>query len=97
VTDTVKDVDGGRITGTLPRERLRRALTPQCFRQELLRRAYAEAVAARLEASDDSALVERLGVGVVAVEGDPRNIKITQPEDFALAELLLREFDRGSS
>lgn len=93
VTDTVKDVEGGRITRTLPRERLWRALTPQCFRLELLRRAYAEA--AGLEATDCSALVERLGVEVRAVEGDPRNIKITQPEDFALAELLLREFARG--
>ena len=92
VTDTVKGVEGGRITGTFPRERLWRALTPQCFRQELLRRAYAEAVSAGLEATDDSALVERLGVAVLAVEGDPRNIKLTRPEDFALAEILLKEF-----
>ena len=95
VTDTVKEVEGARITRTLPRERLRRALTPQCFRLDVLRRAYEHAVSARLEASDCSALVERLGVEVRAVEGDPRNIKITQPEDFALAELLLREFARG--
>lgn len=89
VTDTVKDVEGGLVTGTLARGRLWRALTPQCFRAELLRRAYAEAVSAGLEATDDSALVERLGVAVRVVEGDPRNIKLTFPEDFARAELLL--------
>ena len=89
VIDTIKEVEGGRITGTRERGRLRRALTPQCFRLELLRRAYAEAAAAGLEATDDSALVERLGVEVRAVEGDPRNIKLTRPEDFALAEILL--------
>ena len=90
VTDTVKEVEGARVTRTLPRERLRRALTPQCFRLDVLRRAYEQAVSAGLEASDCSALVERLGVEVRAVEGDPRNIKITQPEDFALAEILMR-------
>ena len=89
VIDTVKEVEGARVTRTLPRERLRRALTPQCFRLDLLRRAYEHAVSARLEASDCSALVERLGVEVRAVEGDPRNIKLTRPEDFALAEILL--------
>ena len=90
VTDTIKGVEGGRITGTPPRERLRRALTPQCFRLDVLRRAYEHAVSARLEATDDSALVERLGVEVRAVEGDPRNIKLTRPEDFALAEILIQ-------
>jgi 2-C-methyl-D-erythritol 4-phosphate cytidylyltransferase len=88
-TDTVKEVEGARITRTLPREQLRRALTPQCFRLDVLRRACEQAVAARLDATDCSALVERLGVEVRAVEGDPRNIKLTRPEDFALAEILL--------
>jgi len=89
VTDTVKEIEGGRVMRTLARERLRRALTPQCFRLDVLRRAYAGAVSARLEATDDSALVERLGVEVLAVEGDARNIKLTRPEDFALAEIML--------
>jgi len=94
VTDTVKEVGGGLIKNSLPRERLRRALTPQCFRYELLRRAYERALAEGLEATDDSALVELLGVEVSAVEGDARNIKLTRAEDFALAEILLRELGR---
>ncbi|MDT7602376.1 MAG: 2-C-methyl-D-erythritol 4-phosphate cytidylyltransferase, partial [Acidobacteriota bacterium] len=60
--DTIKEVAGGRIVRTLEREHLRRALTPQCFRYELLRRAYERALAEEdFDATDDSALVERLG------------------------------------
>jgi 2-C-methyl-D-erythritol 4-phosphate cytidylyltransferase len=89
VTDTIKEIEGGRVRRTLAREKLRRALTPQCFRLELLRRAHEGAARAGLEATDDAALVEQLGVEIACVEGDPRNIKITRPEDFALAEILL--------
>jgi 2-C-methyl-D-erythritol 4-phosphate cytidylyltransferase len=89
-TDTIKEVEAGRIARTLQRGRLWRALTPQCFRYELLRRAYERALAEGAEATDDSALVERLGVEVRVVEGDARNIKLTRPEDFALAEILLK-------
>lgn len=91
VTDTIKVIEGERIARTLPREQLRRALTPQCFRYELLRRAFERARAEQLEATDDSALVELCGAEVAIVEGDTRNIKITRPEDFALAEILLKE------
>lgn len=90
LTDTVKSVENGLIQATPPRETLRRALTPQCFRHELLLRAYERARAEGLDATDDSSLVERLGVPVAAVEGDPRNIKLTRPEDFALAEILMQ-------
>ncbi len=90
VVDTIKMCEGGRITRTLPRDNLRRALTPQCFRYELLRRAYERARAIGSEATDCSALVELTDAHeVVVVEGDARNIKITRPEDFALAELWL--------
>jgi 2-C-methyl-D-erythritol 4-phosphate cytidylyltransferase len=91
-TDTIKEVEGGRVVRTLPREGLRRALTPQCFRLDLLRRAYERARSEGLDATDDASLVELLGHPVTAVEGDSRNIKITRPEDFALAEILLEEF-----
>jgi 2-C-methyl-D-erythritol 4-phosphate cytidylyltransferase len=91
VTDTVKIVEGVRVARTLPRASLRRALTPQCFRYELLRRAYEQALADQIETTDDSALVEHYGAQVAVVEGDARNIKITRPEDFALAEILLKE------
>ena len=94
VVDTIKEVDMDCITRTMPRENLRRALTPQCFRYELLRRACAHARAHNLDATDCSALVEQLGVEPTIVEGDPRNIKLTRPEVFALAEILIREFEK---
>jgi 2-C-methyl-D-erythritol 4-phosphate cytidylyltransferase len=94
VTDTIKVIEGERIARTLPRENLRRALTPQCFRYELLSRALEHALDAEIEATDDSALVELSGAQVTLVEGDSRNIKITRPEDFALAEILLKEISQ---
>ena len=92
VVDTIKEIHGEQITRTLPREQMRRALTPQCFHYDLLCRAYERARAHKLEATDCSALVEQLGVCITAVAGDPRNIKLTRPEDLALAEIMIREF-----
>jgi 2-C-methyl-D-erythritol 4-phosphate cytidylyltransferase len=60
--------------------------TPQVFEAGLLRRAYAQA---DLSSTDDAGLVERLGERVVAVEGDPANIKITRPLDLKLARAIL--------
>jgi 2-C-methyl-D-erythritol 4-phosphate cytidylyltransferase len=94
VNDTIKEIKNERVIRTLPRADLRRALTPQCFRLEILKHAYeklSEIETAGSEVTDDSLLVERLGVEVVAVEGSSRNIKITGPEDVALAEALLKE------
>ncbi|MCA1604078.1 MAG: 2-C-methyl-D-erythritol 4-phosphate cytidylyltransferase [Acidobacteria bacterium] len=93
MTDTIKEVSNGIITKTLPRTALRRALTPQCFRFELLRRAYEQVDVLDPELTDESSLVERLGVKVTIVEGSSRNIKITGPEDLALGEVLLREMN----
>jgi 2-C-methyl-D-erythritol 4-phosphate cytidylyltransferase len=89
VADTIKDVRSNRVVNTLPRVNLRRALTPQCFRIEILRRAYEqleELEAAGIEVTDDSFLVERLGVKVMTVEGNSANIKITREEDLVFAE-----------
>lgn len=98
VSDTIKDVRSHRVVRTLPRVNLRRALTPQCFRIDLLRRAYEqleELEAAAIEVTDDSFLVERLGVEVVAIEGNARNIKITKEEDLAFAEVFLQSVVSG--
>jgi 2-C-methyl-D-erythritol 4-phosphate cytidylyltransferase len=94
VVDTIKEVRDGEVTGTVNRAALRRALTPQCFRYAILRRAYEQATALGEDATDDSLLVEQSGVTVRAVEGDARNIKITRPEDITLAKILLREFEK---
>ncbi|HXD30249.1 MAG TPA: 2-C-methyl-D-erythritol 4-phosphate cytidylyltransferase [Pyrinomonadaceae bacterium] len=90
VTDTIKEIKDDRIVSTLERSRLRRALTPQCFRYSLLSRAYAQADISDQSLTDESVLMERLGISVTAVEGSPRNIKITTPEDLIVAEALLR-------
>jgi 2-C-methyl-D-erythritol 4-phosphate cytidylyltransferase len=91
VVDTIKEVRDGKIISTPPRADLRRALTPQCFRYDLLRRAYEQAGDFSDAATDDSLLVERAGHVVRIVEGSARNIKITTPDDLALAETLLRQ------
>jgi len=87
--DTVKEVRAGAVLKTLRRDELRNALTPQCFRYKLLRRAYEQANVSDPDLTDESSLVERLGERVTIVEGSARNIKITRPEDLVLAEALL--------
>jgi 2-C-methyl-D-erythritol 4-phosphate cytidylyltransferase len=92
VPDTIKRVDNERIIETVSRAELRRALTPQCFRFEVLKRAYEqldELETAGVEITDESMLVEKLGVSVVTVEGSARNIKITNEADLAIANRLL--------
>jgi len=88
VTDTIKEVANGKIVGTIDRARLRRALTPQCFRYEILKRAFENADLSEA-ATDECFLVEKLGYEISIVEGAGRNIKITTREDFVLAEILL--------
>lgn len=83
VADTVKEVDpSGHVVRTLPRERLVRSLTPQVYRVGLLRKAWQQAGSALW--TDEASLLEGLGVEVRAVPGDPRNLKVTRPEDLAL-------------
>jgi 2-C-methyl-D-erythritol 4-phosphate cytidylyltransferase len=89
VTDTIKQVGAGRVVQTLDRGGLRRALTPQCFRYELLRDAYQQADVNDPALTDESALVEQLGKPVSIVEGSSRNIKITTAEDLAIAHAIL--------
>lgn len=89
VTDTLKEVDGnGRIVRTIERTNLWRAQTPQGFPRELIVRAHAEARAANVSATDDAALLERLGLPVIVVRGSERAMKITEEGDFARAEAL---------
>ncbi len=81
VVDTVKRLrSDGSVETTVPRDRLARALTPQAFRAGVLRRAW-EAAGEGVW-SDEAALVERTGGKVMAVAGDPRNVKVTHPEDL---------------
>jgi 2-C-methyl-D-erythritol 4-phosphate cytidylyltransferase len=91
VVDTIKQIENGNVVRTLDRTQLRRALTPQCFHYSLLQRAYEQADVLDPELTDESVLFERLRLPVVAVEGSSRNIKITQPQDLALAGLILKQ------
>jgi 2-C-methyl-D-erythritol 2,4-cyclodiphosphate synthase/2-C-methyl-D-erythritol 4-phosphate cytidylyltransferase len=88
VKDTIKVVgEGGRILETPPRHRLWAIHTPQVFPAELLRQAYAEARGAGITAAtDDCALVERLGVPVWLMRDSFANLKLTTPEDLVFAE-----------
>ena len=95
VTDTIKQVEDHRVVKTLNRGGLRRALTPQCFRYDVLRQAYQAADVTDPAVTDESVLVEQLGIPVSFVEGNSRNIKITTVEDLAVAEAILDDTDRN--
>ena len=85
-SDTVKRADAaGRIAETLPREQIYLAQTPQAFLMDVLR----DALAMSADATDEASLAEQAGHVVQLVDGDPRNLKITTPDDLALAERLL--------
>ncbi len=86
-SDTVKEVSPpAQVRRTLERAHIWLAQTPQAFRTDLLKQAYARAAAEGVRATDDAALVELLGATVTVVEGEVSNIKITTPHDLALAE-----------
>jgi 2-C-methyl-D-erythritol 2,4-cyclodiphosphate synthase len=92
VRDTLKEVAQGRVRRTLDRAGLWQAQTPQGFRREILARALAEGNADQAglaEVTDDVALLEPLGLTAAVVPGSARNLKITTPEDLALAEALI--------
>lgn len=95
VVDTLKEVDEkGRIVATPDRSRFWRAQTPQVFPAGILREAYKRAREVDLGATDDAALVAWIGGEVQMVKADPWNLKVTHPQDLALAETLLRELPR---
>jgi len=89
VCDTVKLANDHAITQTLDRQRIWLAQTPQVFHTTILREAYAQAGRDRVVATDEAALVERLGATVRIVPGEPTNLKITTPEDLRWAEWYL--------
>jgi 2-C-methyl-D-erythritol 4-phosphate cytidylyltransferase len=90
LADTLKRVESGAITRTIPRIGLYQAQTPQAFRRDLLRQAHRRAVESRIAATDDAELVEQVGGRIYIVEGSPSNLKITTPADLAIAEALTR-------
>lgn len=90
LTDTIKEINGDFISGTIDRGRLRRALTPQAFRYDLLRRAF-DGMELDESITDECYLVEKLGVKIAHVAGSSTNIKITRPEDLIFFQAILSE------
>ena len=89
VKDTLKQVRDTTIVRTVDRDALWQAQTPQAVRRELLKQAYAHAAATDFQGTDEASLLEHAGIAVHVVEGSEKNIKITRPEDLAIAAGLL--------
>ena len=96
VADTLKHGADGVITDTVDRSGLWRAQTPQAFRADRLASAFAAWPDGETP-TDDAAVVERDGGRVAIVEGDARLMKLTFPEDFAIAEALIQRQTRVGS
>jgi len=89
--DTIKLAEGGYVYQSLPREKLWVVQTPQVFLFDLLSRAYRESNDD--DVTDDASLVERLGYPVKLYEGSYDNIKITTPDDLAVAGVLVEKYE----
>ncbi len=87
VANTVKRVAGDRVVETVARDDLVEVQTPQGFAAAALRKAHA----GEPDATDDAALIEATGGTVVIVEGHPSNLKLTHPQDLAVARALLEQ------
>ncbi|MHB1488838.1 MAG: 2-C-methyl-D-erythritol 4-phosphate cytidylyltransferase [Acidimicrobiales bacterium] len=85
VAETLKRVDGDRVSATVDRTNLVVVQTPQAFAAHALRQAHADGT----EATDDAALVEAAGGVVVVVPGEATNIKLTLPGDLRVAEMMM--------
>ncbi|MFQ5841487.1 MAG: 2-C-methyl-D-erythritol 4-phosphate cytidylyltransferase [Thermodesulfobacteriota bacterium] len=90
--DTIKRVDGtGIVVDTLQRNTLFHIQTPQGFRYDLIQEAYKRALKEGIQGTDDAYFVERMGMPVKVIEGSSLNMKITTPEDIALAHYILQK------
>ena len=92
VSDTIHAIRDGRLSATVDRSNLVAAQTPQCFRFDVLRDSLTRAEAEKFDATDEAGLAAHYGHRVQVLPGDPFNIKITRPEDLALAEAHFEEW-----
>jgi 2-C-methyl-D-erythritol 4-phosphate cytidylyltransferase len=96
VKDTIKVVDeNGIIQSTPDRRQLYAAQTPQGFDVKLLKECHAEGVRQGWEVTDDAALFEKCGYSVAIVQGEETNLKVTTPQDLAIAEFILIAREQG--
>ena len=90
VKDTIKVVDHhGMIESTPDRRQLWAAQTPQGFNVQLLKQCHAQGISQGWEVTDDAALLEKCGIKVRIVPGEETNLKVTTPQDLAIAEFIL--------
>jgi 2-C-methyl-D-erythritol 4-phosphate cytidylyltransferase len=90
VKETIKRVEDDYVITTLNREKIWTVQTPQAFDYKLLLDAYQKAKEDGFVGTDDSSLVERIGVKIRVLEGEENNLKITTKEDLILAEQILK-------
>lgn len=90
VKDTIKKVEGEIIAHTPERKYLMQAQTPQCFRREVYKKAIEFMASNPSDITDDASAAEMAGCKVAVVEGDYRNIKLTTPDDFLIAQVFLK-------
>ena len=91
IKETIKRVESGKAITTLDRNKIWAVQTPQAFPYKVIMHAYKEADKDKFVGTDDSQLVERMGIEVRVIEGDEDNIKITTAKDLKIAEHLLRK------
>jgi len=89
VGDTIKLAEGGFVCETLSRDKLWAVQTPQVFRIDIISEAYRQV---KSEVTDDASLVEQMGYPVKLYTGSYDNMKITTPDDLALAEVLVKKY-----
>jgi len=94
VKDTTKEVEGGIIKRTVPRENLFGIQTPQIFDSDLITAALTKAKKDNIPITDDCSAVEALGMRIMITAGDYFNIKITTPEDLVFAEAIYNSLNR---
>jgi 2-C-methyl-D-erythritol 4-phosphate cytidylyltransferase len=97
VSDTLKRVSDGFIASTVSRDGMWAAQTPQAVRADLLRRSFLHVSANEVEVTDEAGLMEAIGAPVAVVQSSPRNLKVTRPEDLAIAEAIFRLSDRRTA
>lgn len=84
--DTLKEQKDGFVEKTVPREKMINVQTPQAFRHDILKKAFLKARKDKYYGTDESSLVERLGIKVKVLNGSYKNIKITTEEDLLIAQ-----------
>jgi len=90
IEETIKLIRGERVVETLNRSEIQIVQTPQAFYYEILLEAHRHAQERKLRVTDDATLIEKIGRPVIAIQGDPKNIKITHQSDLKIAEMFLQ-------